>query len=217
MIPRKVIELVQSTADASYAVDSEGLIVCWNAAAVSAFGRDQADVVGMVCADIIGGSDECGPVCSLDCTVLRSAHERRPLRNFDMEVPTPLGRRWFNVSVLIYSEFGSPEVYAIHVIRQIDKRKRLEILVRDFVRSDAGSDDPMAGSLNHAAIVNASLSEREKQALRLLAHGMTTVEIARQLGISRTTVNNHVQHAMTKLNAHTRLEAIRKAEFAGLI
>ena len=39
----------------------------------------------------------------------------------------------------------------------------------------------------------------------------------RPIHISRTTVNNHIQHILGKLNAHTRLEAIRRAEHAGLI
>jgi DNA-binding CsgD family transcriptional regulator len=41
--------------------------------------------------------------------------------------------------------------------------------------------------------------------------------IAKQLQISPTTVNNHIQHILKKLNAHTRLEALRRAERAGLI
>ncbi|RMG50565.1 MAG: DNA-binding response regulator [Acidobacteria bacterium] len=46
---------------------------------------------------------------------------------------------------------------------------------------------------------------------------MTTADIADRLCISRTTVNNHIQHILRKLNAHSRLEAIRRAERAGLI
>ncbi|MBK9316554.1 MAG: response regulator transcription factor [Acidobacteria bacterium] len=30
-------------------------------------------------------------------------------------------------------------------------------------------------------------------------------------------VNNHIQNILKKLNAHTRLEAVRRAEYAGLI
>jgi len=61
------------------------------------------------------------------------------------------------------------------------------------------------------------LTDRELEILRLLGKGSTTSEVADQLHISRTTVNNHVQHILRKLDAHTRLEAIRRAEHAGLI
>jgi len=51
----------------------------------------------------------------------------------------------------------------------------------------------------------------------MLAHGESSKTVSAQLNISRTTVNNHVQHILRKLDAHTRLEAIRRAEHAGLI
>ena len=41
--------------------------------------------------------------------------------------------------------------------------------------------------------------------------------IALKLFVSRTTVNNHVQRILKKLGAHTRLEAVRRAEQARLI
>ncbi|MCC6328799.1 MAG: response regulator transcription factor, partial [Acidobacteria bacterium] len=37
------------------------------------------------------------------------------------------------------------------------------------------------------------------------------------LHISRNTVDNHIQHILKKLNAHSRLEAVRRAELSGLI
>jgi DNA-binding CsgD family transcriptional regulator len=57
----------------------------------------------------------------------------------------------------------------------------------------------------------------DSEILRLLARGATTTTIAQQLHVSRTTVNNHVQHILRKLDAHSRLEAIRRAEHAGLL
>jgi DNA-binding NarL/FixJ family response regulator len=53
--------------------------------------------------------------------------------------------------------------------------------------------------------------------LRLIAKGKSTRAVSAQLHISGSTVGNHIQHILKKLNAHTRLEAIRCAERAGLI
>jgi DNA-binding NarL/FixJ family response regulator len=64
---------------------------------------------------------------------------------------------------------------------------------------------------------DAELSARELEVLRLLARGESSRSVAELLHISRTTVNNHVQHILRKLGAHNRLEAIRRAEHAGLI
>lgn len=61
------------------------------------------------------------------------------------------------------------------------------------------------------------LTGREREILKLIAAGVKTTAIARQLSISRTTLNNHIQHILRKLDCHSRLEAIRRAERAGLL
>jgi DNA-binding CsgD family transcriptional regulator len=218
MVPQKVIELVRSTGDIAFAVDDEGKIVAWNAAAEAAFDLSEREAIATKCAAVLSGIDECGPVCSRDCTVRQSSRERHPVKNFDLQVLTPNGRRWYNISVLVYTETGSPETYALHIARSVDVRKRLEVLLHDFVR-DASSPELVDTNEhgNRLATRNAPLTSREINVLELLARGLATEEIARELSISRTTVNNHVQHAMKKLDAHSRLEAIRKATFAGFI
>jgi len=52
------------------------------------------------------------------------------------------------------------------------------------------------------------LTPREKEILELLASGWSTSAIASRLYISQATVRNHVQHILTKLGVHGRLEAI---------
>ncbi|MFV2020797.1 helix-turn-helix transcriptional regulator [Micromonospora sp. LOL_023] len=51
------------------------------------------------------------------------------------------------------------------------------------------------------------LTVRERDVLRLVAHGEPTRRIARQLGISTETVETHVRAGMRKLGARTRTEA----------
>jgi two-component system NarL family response regulator len=70
---------------------------------------------------------------------------------------------------------------------------------------------------SRAAAREIELSTREIDVLRFLAKGSTTKDIADELHISRSTVNNHVQHILHKLDSHTRLQAIRRAEKARLI
>jgi len=53
------------------------------------------------------------------------------------------------------------------------------------------------------------LTEREKQILRLIAHGCTNRMIAEHLGISIKTVNNHRANLMGKLNLHSTAELVR--------
>ncbi|MGZ5481873.1 MAG: response regulator transcription factor [Pyrinomonadaceae bacterium] len=92
--------------------------------------------------------------------------------------------------------------------------------MRDFVVTGTGLSTEQAATLissAHAPARETELSDRERDILSLLAKGVTTTTVAEQLHISRTTVNNHVQHILRKLDSHTRLEAIRRAEHAGLI
>lgn len=61
------------------------------------------------------------------------------------------------------------------------------------------------------------LSEREIAVLQATADGASPEQIAAQLFLSAHTVKNHIRHAMTKLEAHTKLEAVVKAIRARII
>lgn len=216
----ELMKLVQSTCDPSFAVDSDGFITAWNPGAERLFGHPANEALGQRCGAIVKGSDECGAVCSENCTVRRSIEQRHPLGNFDLQIETVNGRQWSNVSVLITDDHNSTRPYAIYIVRPIDFRKRLEILVRDFVVTSTSVPPESAVAMiasTRAPAKDTDLSARELQILRLLARGESSKTASEQLHISRTTVNNHVQHILRKLGAHNRLEAIRRAEHAGLI
>lgn len=61
------------------------------------------------------------------------------------------------------------------------------------------------------------LTEREKEALVWAARGKASSEIAIILDISERTANFHVDNAMRKLGAATRIQAAVKASLLGLI
>jgi two-component system nitrate/nitrite response regulator NarL len=52
-----------------------------------------------------------------------------------------------------------------------------------------------------------SLTEREREILECLANGLNNKTIARELGISDTTVKVHIKHLLSKLKLTSRLEA----------
>lgn len=52
------------------------------------------------------------------------------------------------------------------------------------------------------------LTPRERDVLQLLVEGTTTAGIAAALVVAPTTARNHVQSVITKLGAHSRLEAV---------
>jgi PAS domain S-box-containing protein len=218
MLKKDLRKLIEGTSDAAYVVNSGGVVVAWNKAAQKLFGVSAQQAIGQACRTIVQGTDEYGVVCSPNCTVQQAISRRHPLKNFDLQVQTVDGEQWCNVSVLIEESHSSTESYAIHIVRPVDLRKRLEMMVRDFVVSANLTAEQVVAMIGSRSAAQASdLSAREIEILRLLARGITTKSIADQLHISLTTVNNHVQHILRKLDSHTRLEAIRRAEHAGLI
>jgi DNA-binding CsgD family transcriptional regulator len=64
---------------------------------------------------------------------------------------------------------------------------------------------------------SAALTPRQRQVLNLLAAGRSTHQISAELGVSHTTVRNHVANLMAALGVHTRLQAVITASNAGMI
>jgi len=62
-----------------------------------------------------------------------------------------------------------------------------------------------------------TLTDREKQVLKLVAEGRSNKEVAEVLGISVKTAMSHREHVMEKLGVHNRTELVRFAIKRGVI
>jgi two-component system sensor histidine kinase TtrS len=70
---------------------------------------------------------------------------------------------------------------------------------------------PVQGGATEATSADVRLTPREREILHLVGDGMTTKEIARDLGISPKTVEFHRSHLMRKFEASNMAELVRKA------
>ncbi len=61
------------------------------------------------------------------------------------------------------------------------------------------------------------ISPRELQVVQLIADGLTGKEIGQRLGIGESTVETHVEHVRTKLEARSRPHIVARAIAMGLI
>ena len=61
------------------------------------------------------------------------------------------------------------------------------------------------------------LTTREREAMTLVAHGLSNDEIAARMVISRVTAKTHVNRAMTKLHARDRAQLVIVAYESGLV
>ena len=213
------LRIVEGTGDAAFAVDGDGRISAWNKAAAELFGRSEAEVMRVPCHELLQCSDDDGTGCSQHCVVEHWGTDNRPPVNFDLRLQTKMGRLWCNLSTLIASDPATGERYAIHIIRPVEIRKRLEQALSEFVRLHVSSSSNSKRLICSAPLsgVNVHLTRREVEVLKTLAKGHTTQNIANELNISSTTVKNHIKHILTKFGAHSRLEAIRRAESLGMI
>ncbi len=71
--------------------------------------------------------------------------------------------------------------------------------------------------LKNNAVQVQILTRREKEILRLIADGLTSAEIGKQLFISTTTVDTHRKHLLEKLEVNNTAILIKKATQLGLI
>lgn len=219
MASKKFLTLLEGTADAAFSIDVAGRISAWNNAASELFGWAEAQTVGVFCHQILQCSNDDGDSCYEYCVLARSATVNHPPASFDLRLQTRTGKQWCNLSILLASDVATAARHAICIVRPREMRKRLEQALGEFIRAQAKN------GLNGASVTpsvatngdHVRLTCREMEVLKSLAHGHGTKAIAGQLHISSATVNNHIRHILKKCDAHSRLEAIRYAENAGVI
>jgi len=211
MLDAEVFTLFENTTDAAFTVGEDGTICSWNKAAETLFGFTSKEVLHRTCYEVLEGMGSLGThVCHEDCSVLECAGGRAPIPNFDLNVKTRSGERlWVNMSTLVYDNPRTGRRLLVHLAHDITEQKKTEELVQKM-RELSRQLDELAFAPGRPAPV-ASLTEQEKQILRLFAEGKESEQVMANLGISAQTLRNHLHHINQKLRTHNRLEAVMHA------
>lgn len=135
-------------------------------------------------------------------------------------------------------EAGQRDGMPIGFVRSFDQGSDLERLLLEAERTGVGSpqarqqlkrilavihpvvtmgEGPSPSQVSPLAGGGQALSERELEVLHLVAQGTSNQQIAAQLFISVGTVKSHLNHILTKLDAHNRTEAVVLARASGLL
>jgi DNA-binding NarL/FixJ family response regulator len=143
-----------------------------------------------------------------------------------VEVARRAARSSPETAVVLYTAYGD----RAHLLEAIDAGAR-GFLLKEAPMADLGRAvemvaggavyvDPVLASTfarSEAADRLQTLTQREREILRLLADGHSNEEIGKRLFISAETVRTYVRKAMKKLEADTRTEAVAKALRQSLI
>ena len=216
--PAKWLRALGNTGDGVYVVDGAQRILFWNKGAERLLGFTEAQVRGQHCYEVLHGRLRSGePWCQAGCEVQRCVQRGTPVENFDLQVATQEGQdAWVNVSVIALPNQEKP--LALHLLRDISREKHRERALRQVLRALRRYGlSPRPAEAGKRSGRSARLTRREREVMILLARGLSTRALARQLGISVYTARNHIQNVLHRLGAHTQAQAVSLALRNGLV
>jgi DNA-binding NarL/FixJ family response regulator len=126
-------------------------------------------------------------------------------------------------AIVVFTGNGGPRLLAdalkAGVKGYVRKDSPPEDLVRAIRAAQSGEFyvDPALSSTIVLEEGERTLTNRQREILQMLADGMQTDAVARQLGLSTETVRTHTKRILAKLHADTRTQAVAIAIRNGLI
>ena len=212
-----LFEALETAADGVFVINEDLEIVYWNRAAQQIVGFNQSELAGQLCYQVLQGRDEHRRlICRLRCQVAKTAFRGEAVANYDIRVHTASGDvRWLNMSIFTYTENNNREEnrFVVHLFRDINQKKEDERFLERVLEVAKRYHDvpPESQAKTETSPPIEVLTPREREVLAVLAMGHGTQDIAQLLSISPSTVRNHIQHILQKLQVHTRLEAVAYA------
>jgi len=205
-LAEELIDTLGRTGDAMVAVDGELRVSAWNAAATELFGYEASEVLGRPCWEVLEWSDRCGnAVCDECCAAAEPGPDDEVVATRDVIGYHKTGRTmWLSATTVVPRTELRDRVRLVHLVREVAFPLELERIVAGRLQD---TEEPAPGD-GDAAERLARLSDREWEVLCLLAEGESGRAIADRLYLSPTTVRNHVQHILGKLEVHSRVEAV---------
>jgi two-component system, NarL family, invasion response regulator UvrY len=128
---------------------------------------------------------------------------------FSMHEDTIFARRALQAGSFGYVTKASAPTVLVHAIHMVANGHK-------YLSPEMAQKLALQGFNTNPADRADSLSSREFEVLRMLAHGHSTREIAESMGLSAKTVANHQSVIKQKLGADTPVELLRKANQLGL-
>lgn len=198
-------DLMSRSVDGVFTLDARQTVTFWNQACENITGIPATLAVGRCCHEVMKGRDLTGkPLCKCDCPVSALAKGGPPPSALPMRIERSDGQKvQLKVSTLLVPSASQGEWSIVHVMRHGRDNQ-----LAGLRQAKPGQAEPEPEHCQHRVPAGACLlTIREREVLRLLAHGVKTEAISEQLSLSPATVRNHIQRLMAKLDVHSRVEA----------
>jgi len=201
-------QISAGTASPVLVTDERWRIVAINPEAEKLLGCSSQEAQGQPCHVVLCGRDRYGNhFCHEQCVVGTMAQRGEAVQPFELDVTSAEGGKVRAACSVIVLRDG-PESRIVHILTPMPSAPaRPELRVASV--AVAGCDSGVAN--------RRSLTPRELEVLRLLAHGSDCHNIAKTLFISLPTVRNHVHNFLRKLDVHSQVEAVALAYREALI
>jgi PAS domain S-box-containing protein len=209
-VSRSSLDAVARSDEAVFAIDRTDRIVVWNHGCEELLGYRAKAVLGKLCFEVMGGRDLQGNLhCYENCPVVHQIRRvtSEPLRRFPMRARTAWGAmKLLSVSAFLLDGHDPELGVIVHVIKEDpDAVSAMEARMH---RLDSTGETRLLAPLDRR---RRELTTREKEILRLIARGIATEVIAKELCIAPVTVRNHVRSILQKLGVHTKFAAVAYA------
>ena len=170
-------------------------VVCWNQAAEWLTGLKAEEVLGKGCCFKHQSLPDGGAaLLESACRHTQIARKGGSVPRCNLVLPDGNGGRRVTLSTVVVAAGDRP-------------------VFLHLARNGSDAEEPQA-ALDEPA---PSLTPRQRQMLELLADGMPAKVIAARLGISLTTVRNHIHGLLVELRCHSQLEAVARARSLDLL
>lgn len=194
-----IYELFDNTTDAVYGINSDCQIQYWNRRCEEIFGLTQKESIGKVCYKIFNAKDLLGNnFCSDGCNFILFHNKSSPCQNRDILVKDKAGKDIFVNIGSYYTGNQTGGIIEFHSLRVIES---YQVLLRSL---NSSATENNMGNIDNFS----TLSKREYEVLREIVSGKKNKDISVDLGVSHTTLRNHIKNIYSKLEVHSLAEVI---------